>query len=117
MTITPLSDLVKTLADELKVLSKVTDDMHHIVCDDCARENLHDENFVKAVQSIDHTTQILENLSQFLALLAHETPEDWHLDVGRPLDSVRLGALKHRLVHNHALVLYDPGSAGEVDLF
>ncbi|SKA37068.1 hypothetical protein [Consotaella salsifontis] len=117
MTTTPLSDLVARLADELKVLSKVTEDMHQIVCDDCAREHLHNQDFVRAVQSIDHTTQILDNLSEFLGLVAKDTPEDWSLDVGHALDTVRLAALKSRLAPNHALVVWEKDESGDVDLF
>ncbi|MBP0614153.1 hypothetical protein [Jiella mangrovi] len=94
MTTLPLSSLLQTLAEELRTLAVTAEEMHNLVC----HEHLsHDPAYIRAVQRIDHTTQVLDNLSNFVAAVGDETVEGWSITIGPALNTIRLAELKHRL--------------------
>ncbi|ORE94836.1 hypothetical protein [Aurantimonas sp. 22II-16-19i] len=94
MTTLPLSSLLQTLADELRALAVTAEEMHHLVC----HEHLsHDPDYIRAVQRIDHTTQVLDNLSNFVSAVGEETADGWSIAIGPALSTIRLSELKRRL--------------------
>ena len=94
MTTLPLSSLLHTLAEELRALAVTAEEMHHLVC----HEHLsHDPNYIMAVQRIDHTTQVLDNLSNFVSAVGEQTGDGWSVTIGPALNTIRLSELKRRL--------------------
>ncbi|MCE7027412.1 hypothetical protein [Jiella avicenniae] len=94
MTSLPISSLLQILAEELRSLAVTAEEMHHLVC----HEHLsRDPSYIRAVQKIDHTTQVLDNLSNFVSAVGEETGEGWSVTIGSALDKIRLSELKQRL--------------------
>lgn len=114
MTTLTLSSLLQTLAEELRALAVTAEEMHHLVC----HEHLsHDPAYIRAVQRIDHTTQVLDNLSNFVSAVGEETGEGWSVTIGPALNTIRLSELKHRL---HKADIDGPAEAdddGDLELF
>ncbi|TFF22987.1 hypothetical protein E3C22_11095 [Jiella endophytica] len=114
MTTLPLSNLMHTLAEELRSLAVTAEEMHHLVC----HEHLsRDSDYVRAVQRIDHTTQLLDNLSTFVAAIGEQTAEGWDVTIGPALNTVRLEELRRRL-HTEASETFATGDdGGDLELF
>lgn len=94
---TPLSDILTRLSYELHALADSTDEFHHLAFGDESRKGLDDMAFVNAAQSIDHTQQILANLSDFVGCLAMAAPEKMTLDTSQALSLITLSDLRDRL--------------------
>jgi len=114
MTTHSLSDLLRSLSEELRALSGTTEEMHHLVCHDHLSQ---DSDYVRTVQSIDHTTQMLDNLSTFLAVIGEEASEDWQVAVGTALETVRMTELKRRLHGSCAETPDSSNDNGDLELF
>ncbi|MCQ8783925.1 hypothetical protein [Mangrovibrevibacter kandeliae] len=119
VTTTPLAALLSSLATEMQLLAQATANMHSAVFGESIEQDLGNSDYVAAVQSIDHTHQTLENLSQFFALLAEDSPEEMHLLTERALTSLRLSALRLRLEGGVGRGFVQPqtDSSGDLDLF
>ncbi|MBO0664343.1 hypothetical protein LQ948_17355 [Jiella sp. MQZ9-1] len=113
MTTLPLTSLLQILAEELRDLATTSEEMHELVCHDHLGR---DPNYIRAVQKIDHTTQMLENLSHFVLAVGRETDEDWQITIGEALDGIRLGDLKRRL-HRNEPVAEPVNDDGDLELF
>ncbi|MBO0903064.1 hypothetical protein [Jiella sonneratiae] len=118
MTTLPLSSLLQILAEELRALAVTTEEMHHLVC----HEHLsHDPDYIRAVQRIDHTTQVLDNLSAFVSAVGDETVDGWSITIGPALNTIRLAELKRRLhkadIDDVAAANDDVDDDGELELF
>ncbi|MEX6509003.1 hypothetical protein [Jiella sp. M17.18] len=118
MSARSLSDLIHSVAQELRVLADSTEDLHRVVCHD---HLAHDTDYIQTVQSIDRTTQILDNLATFLAVVGQEANEEWAVALETALDTVRLSELKHRLHPNLAAnapaQIAPPTDDGDLELF
>ncbi|MBC8131050.1 MAG: hypothetical protein H7Y08_12110 [Rhizobiaceae bacterium] len=122
MSITPLSDILSRLSYELHALADSTEEFHHLAFDEdgprAGPRGLDDAAFVKAAQSIDHTQQILANLSEFVGCLAMAAPEDLTLDTHQALSLITLSDLKARLVETpEAGTEPERQEAGDADIF
>jgi hypothetical protein len=53
------------------------------------------------IQGIDHVTQHLAGLSDFLTTLASNTPGEWTLDTGTACDAILIASLSERLRRPH----------------
>lgn len=116
MSITPLSSVLTRLSYELHALAEATDEFHHLAFDGDGQKGLDDANYVRATQSIDHTQQILANLSDFVACLALASPEHMKLDTAQALSLLTLSDLRLRLADAPAADT-ERQAAGEPELF
>ncbi len=114
MTTLTVSSLLQTLAEELRALAVTAEEMHHLVCHEHLSK---DPNYIRAVQKIDHTTQVLDNLSNFVSAVGEETGEGWSVAIGPALDSIRLSELKHRLHKAELADLPANDDDGDLELF
>lgn len=97
MSQTQVSSILARLSYELHALADATDDFHHLAFSDDVAARLNDADYIRATQSIDHTQQILANLSEFTACLAMSSPVDLTLNPTQALQLITLGDLRRRL--------------------
>ncbi|MCB8836642.1 hypothetical protein [Aurantimonas sp. VKM B-3413] len=115
MSIRPMAALIQSVAEELRNLAGSTEDLHRLVCHDHLE---HDVDYIQTVQSIDRTTQILDNLSTFLAAIGEEANEEWNVALETALGTIRLSELKRRLhpAANDAQLSANDGADDDGDL-
>ena len=94
---TSVSNVLVRLSYELHALAEATDEFHHLAFGAEGNRSLDDAQFVRATQSIDHTQQILANLSDFVACIAMASPETMRIDIDQALSLITLSDLKDRL--------------------
>ena len=118
MSQTPVSAILARLSYELHALADATDDFHHLAFadDSAAAARLGDADYIRATQSIDHTQQILANLSEFTACLAMASPSELTLNPAQALQLITLGDLRRRLADTPEAE-FERADAGEADFF
>lgn len=94
---TPVPVLLNVVGDELQHLAAAVEQLHAIVELPGVRDSLRAARCFDVLQGIDHVTQNLVNLSEFLAALSTSVPEEWALDTTSACDVVLLAALSERL--------------------
>lgn len=94
---TPLPALLNVVGEELHHLATAVERLHTIVELPGVRDSLRDAHCVGVVQGIDHVTQNLAGLAEFLANIATAIPEGWALDTTAACDVVLIASLSDRL--------------------
>ena len=94
---TPLPALLNVVGEELHHLAATVERLHAIVELPGVRDSLRDAHCVGVVQGIDHVTQNLAGLAEFLSTLAPTIPDDWALDTTAACDVVLIASLGERL--------------------
>lgn len=96
-SLTPLPTLLTAVGEELHHLAAAVERLHSVVELPGLREALRDAKCHNVLQAIDHVTQNLSGLSNFLTTLASETPGEWSLDTGAACDVILIASLSERL--------------------
>ena len=94
---TSLPALLNVVGDELHHLAAAVERLHAIVELPGVKESLRDAHCVGVVQGIDHVTQNLAGLSEFLTTLATAMPSLWELDTTEACEVVLIASLRERL--------------------
>jgi len=94
---TSLPVLLNVVGDELRHLAVAVERLHAIVELPGVNESLRDAHCVGVVQGIDHVTQHLAGLSEFLTTLATAMPGGWELDTTEACEGVLIASLRDRL--------------------
>lgn len=94
---TSLPALLNVVGDELHHLAAAVERLHAIVELPGVKESLRDAHCVGVVQGIDHVTQNLAGLSEFLTTLATAMPGVWELDTTEACEVVLIASLRDRL--------------------
>ncbi len=94
---TSLPVLLNVVGDELHHLAVAVERLHAIVELPGVKESLRDAHCVGVVQGIDHVTQHLAGLSEFLSTLTTAIPDEWALDTAEACDVVLIASLRERL--------------------
>jgi len=94
---TPIPILLNVVGEELQHLAVAVERLHTIVELPGVRESLRDAHCFGVVQGIDHVTQHLAGLSEFLSTLATAIPQEWALDTTEACDGILIAALSERL--------------------
>lgn len=94
---TPLPGLLNVVSEELHHLAMAVERLHAIVELPGVRDSLRDAHCFGVVQGIDHVTQNLAGLSEFLSTLASAIPDEWALDTTAACDVVLIASLCERL--------------------
>jgi hypothetical protein len=94
---TPLPELLTVVGEELQHLALAVERLHDIVELPGVRDSLQQAHCSGVLQGIDHVTQNLSGLSEFLATLAAEAPGDCTLDTTAACEVVRIASLCERL--------------------
>jgi hypothetical protein len=112
----PIADVLARVRDELDMIAGSIDNMQSVIGEltwDLASQDPH---YMKAMQSVDHSAQIVAGLGEFLVALAQEAPNDWRLDPSAASKIVRLADLASRLASAQARNLSSEDS-GDCDFF
>lgn len=72
---------------------------------------------IKELQSLDHITQSIDGLADFLGALAEDTPTEWKYADLNAVKSVKLEALAAQLSGAKAPVTESDETDGDLDLF
>ena len=94
---TPVPMVLNVVSEELHHLATAVERLHDIVELPGVRQSLRDAQCFDVLQGIDHVTQNLVGLSEFLTTLARTIPADWTLDTTPACDVVLLASLSERL--------------------
>ncbi len=94
---TPIPMVLNVVGEELAHLAAAVEQLHDIVELPGVRESLREAHCFNVLQGIDHVTQNLVGLSEFLAVLASSIPAEWALDTTPACDVVLLASLSERL--------------------
>jgi len=94
---TPIPAVLNVVGEELHHLASAVERLHDIVELPGVRDSLREAHCYDVLQGIDHVTQNLAGLSDFLSTLAKSMPEDWALDTTPACDVVLIAALCERL--------------------
>ncbi|MFN3622632.1 MAG: hypothetical protein ACK4TP_01085 [Hyphomicrobium sp.] len=96
-SLTPLPSLLNVVGEELGHLAADVERLHDIVELPGVRDSLRAAKCFDVLQGIDHVTQNLAALSEFLTTLASATPDEWAVDANGARDELRLASLSERL--------------------
>lgn len=94
---TPLPALLNVVGEELHHLAQAVERLHDIVELPGVKDSLQEAHCLGVLQGIDHVTQNLAGLSEFLSTLTTKMPEDWALDTTAACDVVLIASLCERL--------------------
>ncbi len=111
--------VLSATANELHDLAGRTAGMQILIGKVIANAELAAQSDLYELQQLDHITQSLEGLADFLTHLAISTPKNWHYPNLAAADVIKLEALAARLTGNacqiNATLCEDSG--GDLDLF
>lgn len=94
---TSLPVLLNVVGEELHHLAVAVERLHAIVELPGVKDSLRDAHCVGVVQGIDHVTQNLAGLSEFLSTLAAGITDDCALDTTEACEVVLIASLRERL--------------------
>ena len=111
----PIADVLTRVRDELDQIASSIDNMQAVVGEltwDLARQ---DPEYLKAMQSVDHSAQVVAGLGEFLVALVKDAPADWKLNPNAASKIVRLADLAARLASSQAES--QKNDSGDCELF
>jgi hypothetical protein len=100
-TLTPMPTVLNVVGEELDHLAAAVERLHDIVELPGLQEALRHAHCLNVIQGIDHVTQHLAGLSDFLTALASSAPNEWTLDTGAACDAILIASLSDRLRRPH----------------
>jgi hypothetical protein len=112
----PIADVLSRVRDELDQIASSIDNMQAVVGEltwDLARQ---DPEYMKAMQSVDHSAQVVAGLGEFLVALVKDAPTDWKLNPNAASKIVRLADLAARLATSSPAG-GDADDSGDCDFF
>jgi hypothetical protein len=92
-----MPEVLNAVSEELHHLAVAVERLHDIVELPGVRDSLRCATSLNVLQGIDHVTQNLTGLSDFLTTLSAAVPEDWTLDTTAACDVVTIASLSERL--------------------
>lgn len=97
VTHTAMPTLLNAVGEELHHLAVAVERLHDVAELPGVKESLQDATCLNVLQGIDHVTQNLVALSDFLTTLAAEVPGEWALNTTAACDVVLIASLSERL--------------------
>ena len=97
VTMTPVTEILGKVAEELRQAAVLIEQMP--ICGEHARQGIgaDDSDYLRAMQGLDHSSQRLAGLADFLSALADRAPAHWHMDTHLASQVVTLAELAQRL--------------------
>jgi hypothetical protein len=96
-THSPMPELLTAVSEELHHLAVAVERLHDVLELPGVKGSLRDAKCANVLQGIDHVTQNLSGLSDFLNTLATRVPGEWTLDHHEACDVILLASLSERL--------------------
>ncbi|WP_158814581.1 hypothetical protein [Methylocapsa sp. S129] len=114
----PVADLLQRIADELRDLTQVVDNLQSLVGRLVAASAIRDGDAMRELQNFDRLGQNLSGVANFAEALGGAAPEDWLVNPHSASRAVHLSDLAARLVSQGARgPASDPAGAGELEFF
>jgi hypothetical protein len=114
---TPVADLLRRIARELRDLSRTVDDLQLSVGGLVSGGAAHDAGAMRQLQNFDSLGQTISGLADFTQALGGAAPEHWRLNPHPASRVVLLSDLAVRLVSNERAPAADASAAGEFEFF
>ncbi len=115
----PVTDILGRVAAELRQAALVID--RTPICTEHVKEGMsaEDSEYMRAMQGLDHSAQMLAGLADFLSALADRAPDHWRIDPHPASQVVRLAELASRLSFQVSHINGDrgTGSNGDCEFF
>lgn len=93
----PLADVLGRVRGELAAVAYAIDHMQAEIGLLTRQTAGKDPDYIRAMQEVDHSAQLLVGLADFLDAVAKMTPAGWRLDPNSASEVVRLSELSARL--------------------
>jgi|HubBroStandDraft_4_1064222.scaffolds.fasta_scaffold1168934_1 hypothetical protein len=96
-TTAPVTEILGRVAAELRQAAVLIERLP--ICTEHFKESMgsEDSHYLRAMQGLDHSSQRLSGLADFLSALADRAPAHWHLDTHLASQVVTLAELAKRL--------------------
>lgn len=110
----------RVMANAAKELRTLTNSAHHIqgvVGKLIANSPSGADETIRDLQALDHITQSIEGLAQFLDALSGDTPSNWEYPDLAAADRVKLEDMARRLLNKPPNCSPPSDDDGELDLF
>jgi hypothetical protein len=93
----PVTDILTRVAEELRTAAHRIDKTP--ICTEHVKGGMgsEDSEYVRAMQGLDHSAQMLDGLADFLSALADRAPAHWRIDPHPASQVVRLAELASKL--------------------
>jgi hypothetical protein len=114
----PVSDLLRHIAEELRDVTQVVDDLQLLVARLVAVSAIRDSATMRELQNFDRLGQTLSGVANFAEALGHAATADWAVDPQSAARAVHLSDLAARLVSRREKAGVSGGvGAGELEFF
>ena len=113
---TPVADLLRRIAAELRDLAQTVDDLQQAVGALGSAGAARDPRAMRQLQNFDSLSQTIAGVADFTEALGAAAPERWRLNPHPASRIVRLSDLAARLVSRQRAAR-DASAAGELELF
>jgi hypothetical protein len=114
---TPVADLLRRIAVELRDLTQTVDDLQLAVGGLVSSSAAHDACAMHQLQNFDALSQTLSGLADFTQALGDAASEHWRLNPHPASRVVLLSDLAVRLVSNEPAPAAEASAAGEFEFF
>jgi len=96
-TTAPVTEILGRVAQELRQAAVLIE--RTPICSEHVKEGVgvQDSQYLRAMQGLDHSSQRLAGIADFLTALADRAPAHWHLDTHLAAQVVTLAELAQRL--------------------
>ena len=96
-TMMPVTEILGKVAEELRQAAVLIEQTP--ICSERTRASIgiEDVDYLRAMQGLDHSSQRLAGLADFLSALADRAPAHWHMDTHLASQVVTLAELAQRL--------------------
>lgn len=115
----PVADLLRRMAQELRHLTPVVDNLQLLVGRLVSASIMQDSNMAHQLQHFDSLGQTLSAIADFAEALGGDAPAEWLLNPHSASRAVLLSDLAERLVSHleSPSILNPPAVAGEFEFF
>jgi hypothetical protein len=114
----PVADLLRNVADELRNLTQVVDDLQLLVARLVSISAIQDGGVMRDLQNFDRLGQTLSGVANFAEALGVAANDDWSLNPLSASRAVHLSALAARLAsRDRTAAASEPVGAGELEFF
>ena len=114
----PVSDLLRHIAEELRDVTQVVDDLQLLVARLLAVSAIRDSATMRELQNFDRLGQTLSGVANFAEALGLAAAADWAVDPQSAARAVHLSDLAARLVSRREKAGVSGGvGAGELEFF
>jgi hypothetical protein len=111
-----LADVLGRVRCELAAVAHAIDHMQSEIGALTRQSAGRDPDYIRAMQEVDHSAQLLAGLADFLGAVAQMTPAGWRLDPNAASEIVRLSELSARLAADESRSA-SPAPSGDCHFF